>query len=165
MGADDGRAAVSAMLMLAMTALLLGRRRAGFRAFGGTLLFLLVPVATIAALWRSILQVDDGTVAIIGAHAKMLALVGHPVLGLTAPLLLAIALAGAALARRVPVSVGVVRGMARATVPAAAVLAILYAGSVVVTARTDARMSTILERQIEHEGRYYAEVLGRTWPE
>lgn len=164
LAADDPRTAITLLLIVSTIALLIGRRWPGPRAFGATLLFLAVPVALVGKVGHTAARAQ-GAEAITGVSATLLAAMGHAVIGLIVPLVTALALALAALVRRVPISVGVVRGMARIAIPAAALLGILYAGSAVTTARADARLSDVLVRQTEHEGRFYADTIGKPWPE
>ncbi|HZT42911.1 MAG TPA: hypothetical protein VFA07_12155 [Chthonomonadaceae bacterium] len=65
---------------------------------------------------------------------------------------------------RVPLSVGLVRGLRGIAVPVACILFLAYSGLVVGTLRQEAMLQKALDRQVQHEGRYLAEIAGRTWP-
>lgn len=67
--------------------------------------------------------------------------------------------------RRVPVTVGVVRGFPRFALPLATVLVFLFAGIVWNTAQQEAHYQSELRQMIQHEGRYNAHLMGETWPE
>nr|CAA9232912.1 hypothetical protein AVDCRST_MAG63-1050 [uncultured Armatimonadetes bacterium] len=73
---------------------------------------------------------------------------------------------GAVISRivRVPVSVGLARGLRRLAVPGACVLLIVYGGIATATARMEARMRDAVAQQVRHEGRYYAGIAGAAWP-
>ena len=67
--------------------------------------------------------------------------------------------------KRVPVSVGVVRGFRRFALPAAAVLVLLYAGIAVETLREEATAKRELERCVKNgEGQYLSDLLHQPWP-
>jgi hypothetical protein len=65
---------------------------------------------------------------------------------------------------RVPLSVGLARGLRGVAVPVCCFLFLVYGGLALVTAHKEAQASYVLARTMEHEGRYYAELAGRTWP-
>jgi hypothetical protein len=83
--------------------------------------------------------------------------------GLT--LLLPFALAVCCRLLRVPLSRGLFRGYRGLAVPTAAVLMLIYAGVVLVTAHDETRLNRVLDDVSRHEGRTLARLLGRAWPE
>ena len=83
---------------------------------------------------------------------------------LAVPLLLAMGLGLAALVRRVPVSGALVSGFQHLAVPAACLLALLYGGVLVGTARQEQRLTVMNRRLVSGGGRYFAARLGRPWP-
>ncbi|MES2465212.1 MAG: hypothetical protein V4671_31990, partial [Armatimonadota bacterium] len=66
--------------------------------------------------------------------------------------------------RRVPVSVGIVRGVAGGALPVASVLLLAYAAVTVVTLRIERQGLAELAEMTRHEGRYYARLAGKPWP-
>ena len=80
------------------------------------------------------------------------------------PLLTMITLAIRSRFRRVPVSVGVVRGLARVSLPLAALLSLGYVVVVGVTSVREAEARTALTATVQHEGRACARFVGRPWP-
>jgi hypothetical protein len=65
---------------------------------------------------------------------------------------------------RVPVSVGVARGLRGCAVPIACTLLLIYGITVPITVRQENRIDGGLKRSIQHEGRYIAELSGNEWP-
>lgn len=65
---------------------------------------------------------------------------------------------------RVPLSAGLVRGFSGLAVPVACVLFLGYAGLILVTLRHEAEIDYGLNRTLQHEGRYLAELSGKEWP-
>ena len=86
------------------------------------------------------------------------------VAGLAVPILLALALAGAARIRRVPVSVGLVQGFRDAALPMFCGLIFLYGGLLLWTARQESAANYALSRSLQGDGQYLAELTGQTWP-
>jgi hypothetical protein len=80
------------------------------------------------------------------------------------PVLTGIVLIIASRVRRVPVSVGMVRGFARAALPMTACLSLFYVVVVGVTSVREAAGREGLARNVAHEGRACADVVGREWP-
>ncbi|MES2460908.1 MAG: hypothetical protein V4671_10005 [Armatimonadota bacterium] len=80
------------------------------------------------------------------------------------PFLTAGILAIASRIRRVPVSVGTVRGFARAALPLAVLLSLLYVGVVAVTSVRETSARQALRATVAHEGRACAAYSGRVWP-
>ena len=70
----------------------------------------------------------------------------------------------ASLVRRVPVAAGLVHGMRAVAKPIACALVLLFAAITVGTARQEAISDIAIKRQSDHEGRYYATLVGRQWP-
>jgi hypothetical protein len=66
---------------------------------------------------------------------------------------------------RVPVSTGVMRGFKGLGIPAACLLFLAYAVTLPMTLRQENRTKQHLQQMLQHEGRYLAELTGRTWPE
>jgi hypothetical protein len=81
------------------------------------------------------------------------------------PLVLIGALALVSRVLRVPVSVGVMRGLHGLALPAACTLLLLYAGLVVKTVEQEARVRGELAETVRHEGRYLARLAGKPWPD
>lgn len=86
-------------------------------------------------------------------------------LALAVPLVTALVLAILSRIRRVPVSVGVVRGFRSAAVPLACCMLLAYGGLVLGTLGAEARTQAALDEKSRHEGRYLAKRLGVEWPE
>jgi hypothetical protein len=66
--------------------------------------------------------------------------------------------------RRVPVSVGIVRGAAGGALTVASVLLFAYAAVTLITLRTEQQGLAELAEMTRHEGRYYARLAGKPWP-
>ena len=81
------------------------------------------------------------------------------------PLLWISTLAARSLFRKVPVSVGIVRGTARGAMTVAALLLFAYSATVLVTLRIETQAMGELTEITRHEGHYLARLTGRTWPE
>ncbi len=96
---------------------------------------------------------------ILGGNAAQAVLAAG--LLMAVPLLLTAALALSSRIVRVPVTVGIVRGLRGLAVPIGCGLLLLYGGLVLGTARQEARVSDALRRMVRHEGRYLAEITGR----
>jgi hypothetical protein len=80
------------------------------------------------------------------------------------PLLAILGLAIWSRARRMPASVGIVRGFRGVAVPMASLLLIGYAAAVVLAAQDDARLRREMEEMVRHEARYYLRLAGKPWP-
>lgn len=83
---------------------------------------------------------------------------------LAVPVLTALGLAIASWRRRVPASVGIVRGFRKLAVPTASVLLVLYAAAAIVAAQADRRLEGRLRASAVHEAREMAARLGQPWP-
>lgn len=83
---------------------------------------------------------------------------------LAVPLLLAIVLGIAACVRRVPVSVGLVRGFRAAALPATCVLLLVYGGLLLGTARQERVVNDQVWHSSHDEGRHLAAQAGLPWP-
>ena len=103
---------------------------------------------------------DNGDVTSQDTLARVIFSLFSAIVPLTAILTLAIR----SRVRRLPVSVGIVRGLVACALPTVYVLSLLYVSTVVWTAGREARMLTDLSRSVRHEGRFHAELLGQTWP-
>ena len=77
-------------------------------------------------------------------------------------LLLGLGLVG--LTRREPFSAVLVRGLSGVGAALACALLLAYWGMAQVTAREEIRLSNELQQMLRHEGRYYAGLVGRSWP-
>ncbi|HLK55615.1 MAG TPA: hypothetical protein VKU00_03575 [Chthonomonadaceae bacterium] len=88
-------------------------------------------------------------------------------LGLIAgvPLLTLLTFSILSLVWRVPLSVGLVRGFRGMAVPIACALLLLYSGLVIVTLRQENQVEAGMRGSMQHEGRYMAELTGKTWPD
>lgn len=80
------------------------------------------------------------------------------------PLLCLIALAIRSWRRKVPVSVGIVRGFKRLSLPLASLLLIAYAFMVIYTLGVETEMNKSLQESTHHEGRYLSRLIGEEWP-
>lgn len=85
-------------------------------------------------------------------------------ISLAVPLLIVCVLGVISRLHRVPISAGVGRGLRGVVVPMACILMLLYGGTVMATAREEARENSRLQRLVQHEGRYYVEASGGVWP-
>jgi hypothetical protein len=83
---------------------------------------------------------------------------------LTGPGMLMLVLAVRSWRRRVPVSVGLVRGMRSAAVPVAGVLLLLYAAALGGTLVQERNVRAALEQTMKHEGKYLSGLVGQEWP-
>jgi hypothetical protein len=98
-----------------------------------------------------------------GAGAALMRLLATAVTTAVPVLTLGI-LAIAGRVRRVPVSVGAVRGFARAALPLTMVLSLLYVATVAVTSGREEAARQAVRASVEHEGRACAAYTGRAWP-
>jgi hypothetical protein len=80
------------------------------------------------------------------------------------PVLMLGGLAVAALFSRVPVHLAFARGMRHLAVPTACVLLLGYCGLTIGMSYQEYRLNAELDRMSQHEGKYYAELVGRQWP-
>jgi hypothetical protein len=78
--------------------------------------------------------------------------------------LLLIVMAALSLACRVPLSVGLARGFRGLMVPVTALLFLAYGGMLLFTVRAEAAVQYGLERTLENEGQYMADLSGKLWP-
>jgi hypothetical protein len=85
-------------------------------------------------------------------------------IALTVPLLVVFVLCIISRLHRVPISAGVGRGLRGIAVPIACILMLIYGGTVLATAREEARENARLQRLVQHEGRFYFEATGNVWP-
>jgi hypothetical protein len=83
---------------------------------------------------------------------------------LTIPILTVITLAIRSRIKRVPVSVGVVRGMRYCALPAAGVLLLVYTGILIGTVNAEQAVDETDRATVTGEGAYYANVLHQEWP-
>ena len=65
----------------------------------------------------------------------------------------------------VPLSVGVVRGLRGCAVPIACLLLLAYSLLVPMTLRQESVLEARMQRTVQHEGRFMAEMIGRHWPD
>lgn len=84
--------------------------------------------------------------------------------GIVVPFLLLLTLGILSLKWRVPLSVGLSRGLRGSAVPITCALVLVYAVLVPLTMRQESVSDKGLKRWIVHEGRYLAESIGKTWP-
>jgi hypothetical protein len=87
------------------------------------------------------------------------------VLSLALPLLLFVAIGVASLARRRSYATELLRLLSTAGLTIACAVVVIYAGTVLQTVQAENRVNTGIERTLQHEGRYFAELLGEKWPE
>jgi hypothetical protein len=80
------------------------------------------------------------------------------------PCVVLVLLAGLSLLWRVPLSVGITRGLRGVAVPVACALVLVYAVTVPFVARQEASLDYALRRTVKHEGRYLSELAGKRWP-
>ena len=64
---------------------------------------------------------------------------------------------------RVPLAVGLARGFRGLVVPVAAILFLVYGGMLLFTMRSEAAVQYGLERMVDNEGQYVAELSGKQW--
>jgi hypothetical protein len=83
---------------------------------------------------------------------------------LSFPLLMVWGLAIWSRKKRLPASVGIVRGFRRFAVPMASILLLLYAGSAFWAAQADAQLRAELTESTRQGGRYIARLAGMGWP-
>ncbi len=65
---------------------------------------------------------------------------------------------------RIPLSVGLARGFRGLMVPLAAILCLIYGGMLVFTIRAEAAVQYSLERTLDNEAQYIADMSGKQWP-
>ena len=80
------------------------------------------------------------------------------------PLITIIGLAIFSKVCKVPVAIGIVRGMRGLALPIASAMILIYGATTVQTARKDAKLSYNNARWVQHEGKWYAERGGKEWP-
>jgi hypothetical protein len=85
-------------------------------------------------------------------------------LGVAVPLLTILTLGIMSLVCRVPLTVGLVRGLRGCTVAITCVLLLAYCLVVPFTLRQESIMNEGLKRTLRHEGRFMAELSGKEWP-
>ena len=81
-----------------------------------------------------------------------------------APLLLLLVSGVIALAQRIPVSVGLVRGLHAAVLPLACLLLLLWGGLLLGTVRQEGVVNAQVRHTVHDEGPYLAAQAGQTWP-
>jgi hypothetical protein len=135
------------------------------KVFGLTLLLSLAMIAASgyllsgAAFFSSAMggNVHDGRqLAAVGVMAAGMAL-GFP-------MVVVIGLSLWSLKKRLPASVGIVRGLRKLAVPVACLLLIVYAVLAPIAAHHDQRSGAVLEDFSRHEGRSLARLTNATWP-
>lgn len=86
--------------------------------------------------------------------------------GITAliPLLMLLTFSILSLIFRVPLSVGVVRGLRGCAVPISCILLLAYGVLVPMTLRQEIALEEGMQRTVQHEGRFMAEIAGKSWP-
>jgi hypothetical protein len=85
--------------------------------------------------------------------------------GAILPCLTLLTLGTLSLLWRVPLSVGVTRGMRGLAVPMACVLLLGFAVLAPFVIREESAIEEALRRTVQHEGRYLSELAGKTWPQ
>ena len=80
------------------------------------------------------------------------------------PLLILNIIVAASLTCRVPVTVGLVRGLRGFALPVACLLLLGLSATTLATLRLEQRVNDGLQRTLQHEGRYFAELTGRELP-
>ena len=84
---------------------------------------------------------------------------------LAVPCLTLVVLTSVCLIRRIPLAVGLVRGFRTATLPIACLLAVVYGGMVLGTARQERVVSHgLAQMRQQGVGPYYASLIGQPWP-
>jgi hypothetical protein len=130
-----------------------------------------LPVAAVLAalvLWlgRGFAAVDallSGNVA--NAYSAPATAPGLAMLGLVIAVLTAFALAIVACLRGEPIVVTVIRRYGSWSIPIACALMLVYGGIAVNTARMSAALNQSLKQIVRHEGRFYADLAGKQWPQ
>jgi hypothetical protein len=80
------------------------------------------------------------------------------------PVLMLGGLAVVALFSRVPVHLAFARGMRHLAVPTACVLLLGYGGLTIAISYQEYRLNAEMDRMSQHEGKYFAGLVGRQWP-
>jgi hypothetical protein len=88
-----------------------------------------------------------------------------PCCGLIVPILTIPLLGIAARLRREPYSIGALRCLPTVGLRVVTILLLLYGGIAAETVRQEQAANIALERFLQHEGRYDAELTGQPWPE
>ncbi len=65
---------------------------------------------------------------------------------------------------RVPLSIGMARGLRGLMVPVAAILFLVYGGMLLCTIRAEAAVEYGIQRTLENQGQYLAALSGKQWP-
>jgi hypothetical protein len=94
-----------------------------------------------------------------GQELPLLVLLGGAV-----PLLTLLIIGGISIACRVPLSVGVARGLRGCAPVIGCALLLAYSGLIIGMARQEKIVMTGMERTLQHEGRYLMELNGKEWP-
>jgi hypothetical protein len=172
------------MLILSLTALLVSRLDRVTSLFtliivsGLLLVFLLFSpqaewVWAFSAFYTVIQNLSGGdtgnALSSFGELALLLRSVGLARFFVTAPVLVspALTLVGlgmVSLYRRESFVTVLIRGLQSAGAGVACILLLLYGGMAWMTVREEAAINTGLERSLQHEGRYYAQLIGQNWP-
>src|SRR5262249_44799228 len=80
------------------------------------------------------------------------------------PLLTLLTFCILSLAWRVPMSVGVIRGLRGSAVPVACALLLAYSVLIPLTLRQESLVEAGLQHTLQYEGQYAAELSGKKWP-
>ena len=80
------------------------------------------------------------------------------------PLIFVLALSALSIIWRIPLSVGIARGLKGCCVPIACTLLLAYAAILPFTLKQEILMTYVLDRTLTHEGRFIAEQTGKSWP-
>lgn len=83
---------------------------------------------------------------------------------LALPMFIALASLGVGLARRAPFREFMRSGFCTSALPAASILLLVYGGLTLATLHQERAVNEIVTRILSGEGRYWAELAGRTWP-
>jgi hypothetical protein len=67
--------------------------------------------------------------------------------------------------RKAPLIPGIFHGYASLALPVVCALLLVYGGITVKTTRMGVAINSNLEKMVQHEGRFYAGLAGRPWPD
>ncbi len=136
---------------------------ASFALMVGLLLWMSGGVSGYATTLNMLVGISTEESSVNGVNVAVVSLVALVAMGLV-PALTWTTLAIRSRVRRVPVSVGTVRGFSRVALPVAAVLSLLYVGLIGVTCAREGEAQTAMHAMVAHEGRACADFAHLAWP-
>ncbi|MBB6052501.1 hypothetical protein [Armatimonas rosea] len=161
---------IAALALLALMGIHLYKTKKGSPTRGGNLVVLGVSLlvalgiqATAGYLLAGPLFFSPLNGSVSGANTLAVAGVVAAGVALAFPLIMALVFALLSRKRRLPASVGIVRGIRRHAVPLACVLVLVYAALTPFVAALDAQQADELALYLKHEGQFYARLAGARW--